>query len=230
MACLLQARASLCKHFKVRLHGRRQAARLARDMLQSDLLRVNSVYMVGSCRARLLHIIHVSAVSEVGVLQEKSSRQPVPRGNYKFKLKMPPGLAAVTRLLRAACRRVNAPVVFLCFYFAARLSHRSRAACRAPCKSSFSCILMFLFCGGAVTPQLCISFKRSFIDALFAESVLKKKSRYVNQISLHISLCYIIFMVLGTSELWRNKTATRLWTEKKIPKNIVLWKGQGGTY
>ena len=54
--------------------------------------------------------------SEVGVLQEKCSRQPVPRGNYKFKLKMPPGLAAVARLLRAACRRVNAPVVFLCFY------------------------------------------------------------------------------------------------------------------
>ena len=40
---------------KVRLHGTRQAARLARDMLRG-----NSVYMVGSCRARLLHIIHVS--------------------------------------------------------------------------------------------------------------------------------------------------------------------------
>ena len=50
---------------------------------------------------------------------------------------MPPGLAAVARLLRAACRRVNAPVVFLCFYFAARLSRRSRAACRVPCKRSF---------------------------------------------------------------------------------------------
>ena len=96
--------------------------RLARDMLQRDLLRGNSVYMLGSCRARLLHIIHVSAVSEVGVLQEKCSRQPVPRGNYKFKLKMPPGLAAVARLLRAACRHVNVPVVFLCFYFAVRLS------------------------------------------------------------------------------------------------------------
>ena len=118
---------------KVRLHGRRQAARLARDMLQRDLLRGNSVYMVGSCRARLLHIIHVSAVSDVGVLQEKCSWQPVPRGNYKFKLKMPPGLAAVARLLRAACCRVNAPVVFLWFYFAARLSRRSRA----PCKRSF---------------------------------------------------------------------------------------------
>ena len=65
------------------------------------------------------------------------SRQHVPRGNYKFKLKLPPGLAAVARLLRAACRRVNAPVVFLCFYFAARLSRRSRAACRVPCKRSF---------------------------------------------------------------------------------------------
>ena len=129
---------ALMKCLKVRLHGRRQAARLSRDMLQRDLLRGNSVYMVGSCRARLLHTIHVSAVSEVGVLQEKCSRQPVPRGNYKFKLKMPPGLAAVARLLRAACRRVNAPVVFLCFYFAARLSRRSRAACRVPCKRSFT--------------------------------------------------------------------------------------------
>ena len=124
-------------HIKVRLYGRRQAARLARDMLQRDLLRGNSLYMVGRCSAWLLHIIHVSAVSEVGVLQEKCSRQPVPRGNFKFKLKMPPGLAAVARLLRAAYRRVNAAVVFLCFYFAVRLSCRSCAACRVPCKDSF---------------------------------------------------------------------------------------------
>ena len=123
---------------KLRLHGTRQAVRLQRGMQQCDLLRGNSVYMVGSCRARLLHIIHVSAVSEVGVLQEKCSRQPVRRSNYEFKLKMPPGLAAVARLLRAACRRVNAPVVFLCFYFAARLSLRIRAACRVPCKCSLS--------------------------------------------------------------------------------------------
>ena len=46
---------------KVRLHGTRQAARLAGDMLQRDLLRGNSIYMEGSSRARLLHIIHVSA-------------------------------------------------------------------------------------------------------------------------------------------------------------------------
>ena len=123
---------------KVRLHGKRQAARLGHDMLQRDLLRGNNVYMVGSCCARLLHIIHVSAVSEVGFLQEKCSRQPVPRGNYKYKLKMPPGLAAVAGLLRAACRCVNAPVVFLCFYFAVRLSLRSRAAYRIPCKRSFT--------------------------------------------------------------------------------------------
>ena len=121
---------------KLRLHGTRQAARLRRDMLQRDLLRGNSVCMIGSCRARLLHINHVSAVFKVGVLQEKCSGQPVPRGNYKFKLKMPPGLAAVARLLRAARRRVNAPVAFLCFIFAARLSRRSRAACRVPCKRS----------------------------------------------------------------------------------------------
>ena len=105
-------------------------------MLQCDLLRGNNVYMVGSCRAWLLHIIHVSAVSKVGVLQEKCSRQPVSRGNFKFKLKMPPGLAAVAHLLRAVCRHVNAPVVFLCFYFVAWLSRRSRAACRVSCKRS----------------------------------------------------------------------------------------------
>ena len=126
------------QHNKVRLHGRRQAARLARDMLQRDLLRGNSVYTVGSCRARLLHTIHVSAVSEVGVLQENCSRQHVPRGNFKFKLKLPPGLTAVARLLRTACRCVNAPVVFLCFYFAARLAHCSRATCHVPCKRSYS--------------------------------------------------------------------------------------------
>ena len=56
---------------KVLLHETRQAARLARDMLQRDLLRGNSVYMVGSCRTRLLHIIHVSAFFGVGVLQRK---------------------------------------------------------------------------------------------------------------------------------------------------------------
>ena len=116
---------------KVRLHGRRQAARLARDMLQRDLLCGNSVYMISSCRARLLHIIHVSVVSEVGVLQEKCSRQPVPRGNYEFKPKMPPGLAAVARLLRAACRGVNAPVVFLCFYYCgAAVTQQSRCLSR----------------------------------------------------------------------------------------------------
>ena len=121
---------------KVRLHGRRQAARLARDMLQRD----NSVYMVGSCRARLLHINHVSAVSEVGVLQRKCSRQPVPRGNYKFKLK----IAARARSSRASAASSVSPckrsccIPMLCFYFAARLSRRSRAACRVPCKRSLS--------------------------------------------------------------------------------------------
>ena len=56
---------------KVHLHGTRQAVRMARDRLQRDLLRSNSVYMVGSCPARLLHIIHVSAVFGVGVLLRK---------------------------------------------------------------------------------------------------------------------------------------------------------------
>ena len=56
---------------KVRLHGMRQAAQLARDMLHRDSLRGNSLYMVGSCRGRLLHIIHVSAVFRVCVAQRK---------------------------------------------------------------------------------------------------------------------------------------------------------------
>ena len=67
----LDCSTSLPRGLKVRLHGTRQAARLVRDMLQRDLLRGNSVYMVGSCRARLLHIIHVSAVFRVGVPQRK---------------------------------------------------------------------------------------------------------------------------------------------------------------
>ena len=43
---------------KVRLCGTRQAARLAHDMLQHDLLHDITVYMVGTCRARLLHSLH----------------------------------------------------------------------------------------------------------------------------------------------------------------------------
>ena len=128
-------------HTKDTFTGYATAARLAPYMLQCDLLCGNSVYMVGSCRAWFLHINHVSAVSEVSVLQEKYSRQPVPRGNYKFKLRLPPRLAAVVRLLRAACRDVNTPVVILCFYFAVRLSRRSRAACCIPCKRSLSLLL-----------------------------------------------------------------------------------------
>ena len=141
---------------KVRLHGRRQAARLVRNMLQRDLLGGNRVYMVGSCVARLLHMIPVSAVSEVNVLQEKCSWQPVPRDNFKFKLKMSPGLAAVAHLLRAACRRVNTPVVFLCFYFAARLSRRSCAACRVPFKCSLSIWMRSIMPGIARTLDLCL--------------------------------------------------------------------------
>ena len=118
-------------------------------MLQRDLLRGNSIYMVGSCRLWFLHIIQVSAVSEVGVLQEKCSWQPVPHGNFKLKLKLPPGLAAVARLLWAACRHVDAPVVFLFFYFAVRLSRRSRAAGHVPCKCSFR---LFLFWEAAILP------------------------------------------------------------------------------
>ena len=130
-------------------------------------------------------LIHVSAVSEVGVLQEKCSRQPVPRGNYKFKLKMPPGLAAVARLLRAACRRVNAPVVFLCFYFAARLSRRSRAACRVPCKRSFRSIACNIFLSLLMSYWRCSDVMITSIstEALKGHCVLWK-----------IEICYLIRM------------------------------------
>ena len=123
---------------KVHLQGRQQAARMARDLLWRDLLHGNSVYMVRSCRARFLHIIRVSTVSEVGGLQENCSQQPVPRSNFKFKLKLPPGLTPVAHLLRAACCRVNAPVVFLWFYFAGRMSCCSRVACPVLGKHSFN--------------------------------------------------------------------------------------------
>ena len=93
----------------------------------------NSVYMVGSCDARLLHIIHVSAVSEVGVLQRKLSVTACAMRQFKFKLKLPPRLAADTRVA------VNAPVVCLCFYFVVQLWRRRRAACRVQCKCSFRC-------------------------------------------------------------------------------------------
>ena len=116
---------------KVRLHGTQQAAQLVRDMLQRDLLRGNSVYMVDSCIQSMYRKFLGSMF-----FKESCLRQHVLHGNFKFKLKLPPGLAAVVRLLRAACGRVNAPVAFLCFYFATQLSRRSRAACRVPCKRS----------------------------------------------------------------------------------------------
>ena len=144
---------------KVCLHGTLQAAQLAGDMLQCDLLHASSVYMVGSCHARLLHIIHVSAVFEVGVLQENCSRQPVPPGNYKFKLKLPPGSQQLHVCCKQACRRVNAPVVILCFYLAALLSRHCPAACSVPCKCSFRCKTTFLWCHKwPVTSQLSHNF------------------------------------------------------------------------
>ena len=69
---------------------------------------------------------------------------------------MPPGLAAVAGLLRAACRRVNTPVVFLCFYFAAQLSRRSRAACRVACKCSFTMYLLPLIGSAHAQNDPCI--------------------------------------------------------------------------
>ena len=124
------------------------------------------------------------------------SRQHVPRGNYKFKLRLPPGLAAVARLLRAACRSVNAPVVFLNFYFAARLWRRSRAACRIPYKRIF--IYQFI----KASPLL-IDLLSQFIQWFgwqteavqyagtnFSESWIKIQENYVFlKIQLTISQC-----------------------------------------
>ena len=91
---------------------------------------------------------------------------------------------------------------------------------------------MFLFCGGSVTPQLCISFKRSFIDALFAESVLRKKPPYVK--SNLITYQSMLHHFHGTRDIravtkcYRSKPD---FEQKKKQKNpFVLWQGQEGTY
>ena len=65
--------------------------------------------------------------------KENCLRHPVPRGIFKFRLKLPPG----SPQSRAGCEQhVAIIVIFLCFYFAERLSRRSHAACRVPCKRS----------------------------------------------------------------------------------------------
>ena len=133
--------------------------------------------MVGSCRVRLLHIIHVSAVFEVGVLQRKLRqllRQHVPHCNFKLKLKLLPGLAAVTRLLRAGV---------------------------SPCKCSCR-IPMFLFFGAAVAPQSCCSHgacrvpcKRSLIHHK-VQSVCMILGMYLNSylstIQQHLMEFYLV--------------------------------------
>ena len=65
------------------------------DMLQRDLLHNNSVYMVGSCQMCLLHIIHVSLVSRVSVLQRKLVVTACVVWQFSFKTELPPGLATV---------------------------------------------------------------------------------------------------------------------------------------
>ena len=122
---------------KVRLQGTRQAARLARDMLQRDLLRSNGVYMVGSCRARLLHIIHVSGFWGrcSSKKTEATARDSMCRAAFiSSNLNCRPG----SQQSRVCCvLRVAVWTLLLYSYvsiFAARLSRRSRAACRVPCK------------------------------------------------------------------------------------------------
>ena len=55
---------------RVHLHGTQQAARQQNDMLQHYLLHAAFTWQAG-CRMWHLHRIHVSAVSEVDVLQRK---------------------------------------------------------------------------------------------------------------------------------------------------------------
>ena len=98
-------------HIRVCLHRTRQAAWLVRDMLQRNLLHGNSVYMVGSCHARLLHIIHVSAVSEVGAACAAWHL------NFKINCYLgTPGLTAFAHLLQARaspCKRSCCISMFL---------------------------------------------------------------------------------------------------------------------
>ena len=107
-------------------------------MLQHNLLHDNSVYMVGSCCGRLLHIIQISAVSNVGVLQRKLFVAVCVARNLVSKLNWCSG----SQQSRVCCKHVqlnvNAPVVFLCYYFAVRLLRSSGAACRVQCNRSYS--------------------------------------------------------------------------------------------
>ena len=89
-------------------------------MLQRDLLCGNS-----GLNGRQLSRATPAYNPCIGSFERNCSRQPVPCGNFKFKLKLPPGLTAVVRLLRAG--------VSLC--------------------KRFYCIPTFLFCGAAVAPQ-----------------------------------------------------------------------------
>ena len=106
---------------KVRLHGTRQAARLARDMVQRDLLRGNSIYMEGSSRARLLHIIHVSAF--LGLFWGRCSSKKTEA-------------TARDSMCRAAIISSN--------LYCRPGSQQSRVCCVSPCKRS-CCIPMFLY-------------------------------------------------------------------------------------
>ena len=60
-------------------------------MLQHNLLHDISIYMLGSCHAWLLHIIHVLTIFRVYVLQENCWQQPVSHSNLDTKLHCCPG-------------------------------------------------------------------------------------------------------------------------------------------
>ena len=59
---------------------------LTRDMLQHDLLHNNSVYMVGSCHAWLLHKSMYQQFLTMVSFKENWSRQPMPCGNLVSKI------------------------------------------------------------------------------------------------------------------------------------------------
>ena len=66
--------------------------------------------------------------------KENCALQPVLCGNLSSKWNCRPGSQQSHNCCEQTCWRVNAPVVFLCFYFVMRLSRRSRV----PCKRSFT--------------------------------------------------------------------------------------------
>ena len=117
----------------MRLQKTQQAAQLRCDMLHD-----NNVYMVGSCYVRL-RIIHVSAVSEVGVLQRKPLMTAFATQQFSFKVKLPFRDTQAQSSHVSAANMLDSCKCSCCisrFLFSARLLHCSPTAYRIPCKRS----------------------------------------------------------------------------------------------